>query len=46
MLIDIYPASSIRGDFGIDVDYDCAVFFIDVNADNFQIKLVGIYLRL
>lgn len=33
VLIDIYPASSIRGDFGIDVDYDCAVFFIDVNAD-------------
>lgn len=33
VLIDIYPASSIRGDFGIDVDSDCAVFFIDVNAD-------------
>lgn len=31
VLIDIYP--SIRSDFGIDVNYDCAVFWVDINAD-------------
>ena len=33
VLIDIYPANQIKENFGIDVDYDCAVFFVDINAD-------------
>ena len=33
VLIDIYPADQIQSNFGINVNYDCAVFFIDINAD-------------
>lgn len=33
VLIDIYPASSIRSQFGINVNYDAAVFFVDVNSE-------------
>lgn len=33
VLIDIYPANAIRSDFGINVDYDAAVFFVDVNSE-------------
>ena len=33
VLIDIYPAHQIQTSFGIDVDYDCAVFWVDINAD-------------
>ena len=33
VLIDIYPANQIQTLFGIDVDYDCAVFLVDINAD-------------
>ena len=35
ILMDIYPASQIKADFGMGntVDYDCLVFWVDVNAD-------------
>lgn len=34
VLIDIYPASQIQANFGLhDVDYDAAVFFVDVNSE-------------
>ncbi len=33
VLIDIYPVSELRNSFGINIDYDCAVFFVDVNSD-------------
>lgn len=33
VLIDIYPASQLQSNFGIDVNYDAAVFFVDVNSE-------------
>ena len=33
ILIDIYPQDMLNTSFGMDVDHDCAVFFVDVNAD-------------
>ena len=34
VLIDIYPASQIQTNFGITfVDYDAAVFFVDINSE-------------
>ncbi len=33
VLIDIYPRDTIRSSFGNNVDMDCAVFWVDINAD-------------
>lgn len=33
VLIDIYPVEQLQSNFGMYVKHDCAVFFIDVNAD-------------
>lgn len=33
VLIDIYPANQLQNNFGIDVNYDAAVFFVDVNSE-------------
>lgn len=33
VLIDIYPVSQITSNFGIDESMDCAVFWVDINAD-------------
>ena len=33
VLIDIYPRDTIRSSFGNNVNMDCAVFWVDINAD-------------
>lgn len=33
VLIDIYDAANVKGLFGINVNYDAAVFFVDVNSE-------------
>ena len=35
VLMDIYPASDISGSFGMgsNINYDCLVFWVDINAD-------------
>lgn len=33
VLIDIYPVAQITSNFGIDESMDCAVFWVDINAD-------------
>ena len=35
VLMDIYPANQIQSNFGMgtSVDYDCLVFWVDINAD-------------
>ena len=33
LLIDIYNKTDIQNLFGVDIDYDAAVFFVDVNSE-------------
>ena len=33
VLIDIYPANQLQENFGLNVNYDAAVFFVDVNSE-------------
>lgn len=33
VLMDIYPDDQLRNNFGVDVDYHCLVFWVDLNAD-------------